>query len=996
MHRHLLPAVLLPLVATTAGIAANPASPPASTSPSEPPVTLSPFEVTASSDVGYVATSTLGGTRLNTDLRDVASQVSVMTQEFLDDIAATSFTDAARYSLNIENLDEFQSPTGGAGNFADGVINNTGMTRVRGLDSAGLTHDFFLTSVPLDRYNTERYTLASGPNAILFGLGSPSGTSDAGFKRADLHRRFGSLSLRTDGERSLRAVFDLNAPLVPGRLGLRLVYLNQDENSWRRPAGGNNDRRFLTASAQPFRHTRVRGWYERVRNDDYPMRNMVIRDQMTPWLAAGAPLFDNAGATTSALITNRITAANQGLVFTRYGNASPIFSLGRTGGTPSIDNWANTVATRGPDAALPAPDTTLAGALRDSTIFPWDVAYGGNGTRKYTDAAIGGLLIEQRLRENLYVEAGYNRERATTSFIDSVQGLNTALFVDANRFLPDGATPNPNAGRYYLQGVPRAGVWFNQREDFRLTTSYDLDLTKRSKWFGRHRLAGMLTREESQRTDGQNMNLTIISDHSYTTGTAATELRNANRAVRIRAYVDNPRSADSQGVYWVSLPFNAFDNVTLPDGSRLASLHNPYGAIGSTTITKERITGRMFVMQNYWWDNRLVTTAGWRRDSNRQVNYGTPTKGPGNAPFVHYAELLDDAPGYNRSAGKGTRTLGAVAHPWRWMSLHFSTSKTANVADTGRNADGSIIPGAHGEGRDYGVTLSPFGRRVTLRVNKYEATSGPRNSAPFTSRIRSPIGRVEETVQALGVPPPAVDLSSSDTSLTTVVPQSTRSTGYEAELVGNPTPQWRLSIGLAKSRSVSWDIGRAWISYVKDRSAVWAPYASEFIASVPGRTVTQEMLGIIQALNEMRQVDGASVESGRSWRINGTARYSFNRGALKGLYLGGSTQYRGANTRGYQTRSIPNEFPFPGIGDTVVSADISKPIKGDELFALDGFAGYSRRLFGQRVRWSLQLNIRNLLDDDTTIPLTTYSNGSVRLFTITTPRQFILTSNFEF
>lgn len=42
-------------------------------------VTLSPFEVSTTADVGYLARSTLGGTRLNTALRDVASQVAVMT-----------------------------------------------------------------------------------------------------------------------------------------------------------------------------------------------------------------------------------------------------------------------------------------------------------------------------------------------------------------------------------------------------------------------------------------------------------------------------------------------------------------------------------------------------------------------------------------------------------------------------------------------------------------------------------------------------------------------------------------------------------------------------------------------------------------------------------------------------------------------------------------------------------------------------------------------------
>jgi hypothetical protein len=48
-------------------------------------VELSPFVVSADANVGYVATSSLGGGRINTEYRDIASQVSVMTPEFLAD-----------------------------------------------------------------------------------------------------------------------------------------------------------------------------------------------------------------------------------------------------------------------------------------------------------------------------------------------------------------------------------------------------------------------------------------------------------------------------------------------------------------------------------------------------------------------------------------------------------------------------------------------------------------------------------------------------------------------------------------------------------------------------------------------------------------------------------------------------------------------------------------------------------------------------------------------
>ncbi|MFM9080633.1 MAG: hypothetical protein ACKOTE_10980 [Opitutaceae bacterium] len=77
-HRRSLrrPVTFLVICAAGAGVATRAqTAPPAR----EEPVILSPFVTDASSESGYLATSSLAGTRLKTDFRDIASQVSVMT-----------------------------------------------------------------------------------------------------------------------------------------------------------------------------------------------------------------------------------------------------------------------------------------------------------------------------------------------------------------------------------------------------------------------------------------------------------------------------------------------------------------------------------------------------------------------------------------------------------------------------------------------------------------------------------------------------------------------------------------------------------------------------------------------------------------------------------------------------------------------------------------------------------------------------------------------------
>src|SRR3569833_4579501 len=60
-------------------------------------IELSPFLVEATQDEGYQAVNTLAGTRVRTDLRDVASSISVVTSKFLQDTGARNAQDLLVY-----------------------------------------------------------------------------------------------------------------------------------------------------------------------------------------------------------------------------------------------------------------------------------------------------------------------------------------------------------------------------------------------------------------------------------------------------------------------------------------------------------------------------------------------------------------------------------------------------------------------------------------------------------------------------------------------------------------------------------------------------------------------------------------------------------------------------------------------------------------------------------------------------------------------------------
>jgi outer membrane receptor for ferric coprogen and ferric-rhodotorulic acid len=202
---------------------------PAGTAPKkeEDVLELSPFLVNAADDTGYRASSTLAGTRLRTDLRDVAASISVITKDFMNDIAANNLQDLLTYTAGTE-------VDGLAGNFSGSGFNSGGFqefngasrsvqgnTRVRGLGAADQTRDYFITDTPMDGYNIDRVEINRGPNAILFGLGRPGGIINSGLIRAMPNRTKTKVETQFDQESSKRLVFDHNQVLIKDVLALR-------------------------------------------------------------------------------------------------------------------------------------------------------------------------------------------------------------------------------------------------------------------------------------------------------------------------------------------------------------------------------------------------------------------------------------------------------------------------------------------------------------------------------------------------------------------------------------------------------------------------------------------------------------------------------------------------------------------------------------------------------------------------------------------------------
>ncbi|MBN2068036.1 MAG: TonB-dependent receptor [Opitutales bacterium] len=212
---------------------------------------LDPFEVVSDKDVGYLATASLSGSRLNTEMRDIAAAVQAITPEFMKDVGATDLKKLLLYTTSTE--------VGGLdGNFYGGdswdkgyankmLVEPSKSTRIRGLNNADVTRDFFPSDIPIDWYSLSRVDISRGPNAVLFGLGSPAGLINNTLKVPNMAQDTNTFEFKFDNYGSKREMLDVDQTIIPGELGIRVVGL-YDDAKFRQNYTWNRDRRIYAAA----------------------------------------------------------------------------------------------------------------------------------------------------------------------------------------------------------------------------------------------------------------------------------------------------------------------------------------------------------------------------------------------------------------------------------------------------------------------------------------------------------------------------------------------------------------------------------------------------------------------------------------------------------------------------------------------------------------------------------------------------------------------------
>lgn len=795
---------------------------------------LSPFEVTAEDQSGYKVTSTLAGNRIKTDLKDVASSISVYTDKFLKDTGATDNQSLLTYTTNAEvgGIQGNFSGMGGSATFNENsnLLRPNNNTRVRGLDAADNTRDFFLTEAPWDGYNVDRVEMQRGPNSILFGVGSPAGIINASTKTA-IYEDTNEVEFRLGSFGTTRGSFDVNRSLIDQTLAVRVSGLYEDTQFRQDPAFDKDKRIFAAIRWEPkifgedtsttikanFENGSVTAnrprslppvdnitpWFQTGETNGIPNLNKLTLDPNTAWNQYGAnPIYPNGtypwfreaffGRMFNPSIANFYNAGDSTPINTMMGTLGTGNGLdvdGNIDGTISALPFARLMGVAGysgyAGTAIPGGKYYSDVSISDDSIFNfYDKLIDGDNKREWQDWTTVNVSFAQTfLNHRVGYEVVYFDQAYDDGQYNILNGNQYSLGIDINTHLLDGSE-NPNVGRPFIANSGQFGNQSNviDRDSLRATAYADFHFQDvmednwLSRTLGRHVLTGLYS-EDNKETDFRNFSR-WASDPAYAAHiNADTDITSGTRAIDWATYLGpsllSASSAAGANLSNISMKIdpsgpatvNYFDStwnatgVAFDDPYTYISydsngdpvtndgfqVDNPDNYVGWTNGTYNvlsaengdidslysqtqkslnEIESQALTLQSYFFNNSLVATYGWRKDTVKNTSaQGDKSSGVSDPNF----NLSGATP---RNDEGQSRSWGAVYHLPKKITknilgesdLSFFYNKGENFKADAPRGDvfGNQIDNPRGETEEYGFALSTAENRLSVKMTWYE------------------------------------------------------------------------------------------------------------------------------------------------------------------------------------------------------------------------------------------------------------------------------------
>ncbi|MDO8542335.1 MAG: TonB-dependent receptor plug domain-containing protein [Opitutaceae bacterium] len=933
-------------VLTIAGYAAAPpgSAPPATrgeTDKTDEPVQLAVFEVGAQKDVGYAASTAMLGTRTNEKLENLPNSISIMTQEFIEDMAFNNYLDAIDFSVSAENTYNAQGTVGAvSGNQSGNEVNFRGLASIRQL------RDGFPMYIVADAFNTERLEFGRGPGGLAYGDVDAGGTVNIASKRATFQRK-GSVQARLDSFGTKRFSLDVNEAVVPGRLGVRFNAINSETRVSRQRAGRDLEGYAGSLRWEPFknRRTQIDAMVERGNTTNH-VAPLQYTDARVAYVKGTGTTALDAGPNRPGVQLNGVGMRQAAPV----GNSHALVDIG--GVIYNLNATATDVfrvsATIETNAAISATDpqnpNRYALITIPTSIVPLGQDWGGPDN--VHDAKYHSYTVELKhsVSDRLNLLVAHNGQKDDTMRRQGLANYGTATFtgsrqinIDVNPVLPNpngaGTIPNPNFEELYIFHRPTTNFDGHEIQNWRGQAVYDAQVP----WGVSQRVVlGVTYRHEKYYVEDFAFGLAPeeIGRRGFT-GAAA--LFTNNLVAPVHYFKDgngnaalgwNPRPGQTQLFRANALEVNRHLDQSLTSGW--------VNILGS--YFKNRIRTSIGLSRDHWRQSasaptRASPTTGEQqfvaRDGTLIPNQGTEKGSPPLYPFA--------------DEWSTNQTYGAVWHALPWISLTAGYFESSQFSDNyGLDLNGGALAPRNGEGTDYSVRLHLLGGKIEASVTRF-ATQQENQTASVSAAVR------DELNPLLNRP-----------FVNTTDYRDRTSTGWEYQILTNITPNWTLIGSYSRNRNILtrfFPITESKLSEARSN------------AQTQGRNPDDATVLTRQYLEDQEESATALTRSTAAL----TTRYMFRVGRFKGLTAGVSARYAAGRVRS---------------GSVTVAGLVVRPSDTTEDYVLTNpFIAYRRKF--SRFTSTLQLNVNNIFDVRS-------EQGSLRFPRYTEPRQFVYTATISY
>jgi len=1017
----------------------------ASSTTDDETIVLSPFEVRTDRDTGYIATNTLAGSRLNTSLRNTPASISVMTKDFLDALGALNVNQAMEFALSAGNDIGGGNSNVGAST-GNGLIENDFNFQIRGYRRATQTRDFFHTSITADIFNLDRVDISRGPNSILFGIGGPGGIVNGTPKRARLDRNIEDVALHFGSWGLRRGAIDVNRELIDDKLAARLNLMAQRADGYRDFESDDQERGALALTWRPLENTTVRFSGELGHLKQNKVRPWMPWDQISQWVANGRHFVEFGTPQAPSVLGDTNYSQFQSGNGNGFppGPSDPFYGSEIKTAGHIVNGNGRIYFTDGPLAGKTLYTGTTAENARfyrsssgagvngynsptaweDESIYPRSGNITGPGQFVEFDYHNIGLTLEQRIGQNLFLEATVNRSQVerlnrqvvgfggisimydvTTTlptftsdmrYNATVGGPNGQAF--ANKLgIPYEATTqgqnalnfnekirNPYAGALMAYAEPTYSEWKSIRDDARVSANYNLDLDR----FGNHMLLAFVSRSE-HKSESQNFREGNVhpqrpsQNHFTDVPKRVSHIFPFSPNLADRGLPD-PFATKIGPTQLYGLPGEWYESGFVRDG-------------WNKSLT--RIDSAALAAHSEFFNGYLVTTAGVRRD---RIKVWTHTNIRNSATAeITGINPRPATPGLDQTGD--THTIGAVLRIPKAEWLGVFANRSTNFQDQGGQQlweDESLrvnrtLGPLEGKGLDYGIKLTFLEDRFNATITRFTVdlenqASGHQND------VTNYINAIWTTILNGG--PTTVVTDQDDPNGHRVGGTDTRSQkaeGYELEITANVTRNWRVSFNVSKAENKISQLGGALSAYMEKHRSTWQQHAglSYDTTRSPGNlsnsggtnTVGALITGLDNWLTFVKSQEGQIETNIRPWNANLFTAYRFSDGLLKGLTLGGGANYRGDAILGVKPATLQNP--------------VNEVFKGRDYINYNAMLGYEFKL-PRDIRVRLQLNVDNLFNnDDKQVVASAWNpviNGLQTYEAIPTPRSYRLSATFSF